>query len=170
MTGWWRRNAVSLVVVAVLAPATGFTIWTNEHAPIDAHRASAPLTVAPGESIEYGSSVVGPAFGHFVSNSAAPEGTRVFSVAVRVEPGTPGLECASPVLREVGDAQRQWNDASIDLGTGDVERLSYCSSEQTAPYTLMLDYLVPDDAVGPFSVDLESGTLAPEFARIIVEP
>lgn len=170
MSGWWRRNALPVIVVIVLVPATGIAIWTNEHAPIDANRASTPLVVATGASTEYGTSVVGPAFGHFVNSVAAPEDTRVVSVAVRIEPGTPALQCPSPVLREVGGAQRQWNEASIDLGTNDPARPSYCSSERSDPYTLMLDYLVPDDAAGPFFVDIEDASLIPEFARIIVEP
>lgn len=170
MTGWWRQNALALVLVAVLAPVTAITIFSNEHGPIDSARASTPLTVEPGESMTYGAAVVGPAFGHFVSNPAAPGGTRVVSVAVRIDPGNPALACPQPVLREVDGAQRQWNEASIDLGTSTPERPNFCSTEQVAPYTLMLDYIVPEDASGPFSVDLESASLAPEFARIILEP
>lgn len=88
-----------------------------------------------------------------------------------VEPGSEPIACPTPQLREAGGAQRQWDKASYDLDRDfDSERKTFCNSEPRARYLLTLDYLVPADATGPFTIDLESGDELPRYLRLVIEP
>ena len=171
MTGWWRKNAVALGALAVLIPAVVVSVAWNEWSEYDLNRASRPLAVAPGDSVEYGGATVGPATARFRDDPLAPQGSRVVSVKLRVEPGDPALVCLSPILREADGAARQWSAASYELDRGwDADRPTSCVAEATAPYTMDIDYLVPLDASGPFTVELDSVDSWPEFVSAVVEP
>ena len=170
MTGWWRANAIALGALVVLIPATAATISWNEWAGIRQATASEPISLAPGESAEYAGASVGPASAEFTDLPLVPQGARVITVTVRIDPGDPAIACPEPVLREVGGAQRQWN-AHDDLGREpSSNRWTFCDSEATAPYDMEIDYLVPDDASGPFTVELSSGTELPAFVSAVVAP
>lgn len=171
MTGWWRANAMSLGVLAVLVPGVVLSVAWNEWSEYYGSRASRPLTVAPGDSVEYGGATVGPATARFRDDPLAPDGARVVSVRIRVDPSDPGLSCMSPVLRETDGSRRQWDAASYELDRGwDVNRPTSCVAEATSPYTMEVDYLVPVDAPGPFTVELDSVDFWPEFVSAVVEP
>ncbi|MCP2635832.1 hypothetical protein K0817_004525 [Microbacterium sp. HD4P20] len=171
LTGWWRANAAALGVLVLLVPATAAAVGWNEWSSYYSGRASIPIMVQAGESAAYGEATIGPATAEFTEHSLAPSGTRVVSVRVRVDPGDPAIQCFEPPLRELEGLQRQWNSASYELDRSwDVERPTSCIADATTPYTLDVDYLVPLDASGPFVVDIESGGLLPEFARLVVAP
>lgn len=171
MTGWWRANGVALSALVVLVPAMAIAVGWNEWWNYYSGRGSIPTTIQPGESAAYGGATIGPATGEFTDDPLAPEGTRVVSVRVRVDPGAPPIQCLEPLLRELDGAQRQWNSASYELSRGwDVNRPTSCVADATSPYSLDVDYLVPSDASGPFAVEIESAEVIPEFARVIVEP
>jgi hypothetical protein len=168
VTGWWRRNAVALAAVAVLLPATVAVVAVQEGS--GAGGASHEIVVPLGESIEYSEATVGPADAEFVDDPLAPRGTRVVRVTVEVvpDPAEP-IACKKPLLREVSGLQREWEESSYELGRG-YEELTFCSSDEIAPYSLVLDYVVPDDADGPFTVDVDSVAGWPVLARLQVEP
>ncbi len=169
--GWWRRNAVSLVAIAVLLPATVGVIAVNEWSESDSGRATKPLTVAAGETVTYGGATVGPAKAEFAEDPLAPAGTRVVTATVLVTPGDSPLSCTTPQLHEAGAAGRQWNEASLELERDfDADRHSFCDPEVPIRYSLTLDYLVPDDAAGPFVIAVESADELPEFVRLIIAP
>jgi hypothetical protein len=170
MTGWWRANAVALGALVVLVPVTTLAVGWNEWWGYYSGRPSVPLTVEPGESVTYAGATVGPATAGFTDRPLAPEDARVVSVRVQVDPDGLGYSCSSPVLREVGGAQRQWNAASAyELDPErDFDLREFCDPETAAPYALDVDYLVPLDASGPFTVELSAEN--PEFARLVVEP
>jgi hypothetical protein len=168
MTGWFRSNAVALGVLVVLVPATTLAIGWNEWS--GGGYASLPRTVEAGDAIAYGGATVGPATAEFTHAPLAPDAARVVSVHVPIDPDRLGYQCAIPLLREVGGAQRQWNATSgYDLDPDhDSDLREICDSERAAPYTLDVSYVVPRDASGPFTVEVVSGTS--EVARLIVEP
>ena len=169
--GWWRRNAVPLVLVAVLLPVTAGVVAVNEWSEWDLGHGTKPITVEPGESVSYGGATIGPAKAKFSTDAAAPPGTRVVSATVLVAPGDDPISCLTPHLREAGGAGRQWDEASYELERDfDSDRVTFCSSEMPIRYSLTLDYLVPVDATGPFTIELESGDELPRFVRLIVEP
>jgi hypothetical protein len=94
----------------------------------------------------------------------------VVTVAIEVDPGAAPFVCTVPVLREVGGSERQWNATSDLDREGDPDRQTYCDTESTAAFTLELDYLVPEDASGPFEVEVGSPDAYPEFVSAVVEP
>ncbi|WP_203582385.1 hypothetical protein [Microbacterium hibisci] len=170
MTGWWRANALALGAIALLVPALILTISWNEGPAGDATLGTRPLTLDAGESMSYAGATVGPASAAFTDLPLAPQDTRVVSITLRIEPGSRAFGCTTPVLRETTGTQRQWN-ATDDLGREwDPDVQTFCDPDDTAPYELELDYLVPADASGPFAVELASATALPEFVRAIVEP
>lgn len=169
--GWWRRNAVSLASVAVLVPVTVGVIAVNEWSDYDLGHATKPITVAVGETVMYSGATIGPAKAEFADDPLAPAGTRVVSATVLVTPGSSPIACTTPVLREAGGAGRQWDEASFELDRDfDTERNTFCDSDVPIRYALTLDYLVPDDAIGPFAIEVESGDELPEFVRLVIEP
>ncbi|MCR2808647.1 MULTISPECIES: hypothetical protein [unclassified Microbacterium] len=169
--GWWRRNAVSLGLVAVLLPVTAGVVALNEWSDWDLGHATKPITVEPGGAVDYAGAAIGPARARFADDPAAPEGTRLVSATVLVSPGTEPISCLSPQLREAGGAGRQWNEASAGLDRGyDPDRLTFCDSDLSIRYSLTLDYLVPEDAAGPFFIELASAAAIPQFVRLVIEP
>ena len=168
---WWRRNALWLALVAVLAPLTAGVIAVNEWSEWDLGHATKPITVAAGGSASYAGARFGPARAEFTTDPAAPPGSRVVSVTVLVEPGDQPIICPTPVLRETGSARRQWDEASFELERDfDADRTTFCSAEESLRYSLTLDYLLPEDAAGPFAIELQSGDALPQFLSMIVEP
>jgi hypothetical protein len=171
MSGWWRRNAIPLVVAAVLLPATAGVVAFNEWSEFDLGHGTKPVTVDPGESTAYAGATIGPARAEFSDDPAAPSGTRVVSAIVLVAPGDDPISCQSPRLRELGGAGRQWDEASFELDTDfDADRLTFCDPERPYRYSLTLHYLVPADAAGPFAIELESGDELPQYVRLVIAP
>lgn len=169
MTGWWRRNGAALITVAVLVPVTYAAVGLHETS--ERGGASQDVVVPPGESIEYAQAVVGPARAEFIADDVAPQGTRVVRVTVEVEPDpTAPIACLTPQLRELGGLQRSWDERSYELGRGFDEDLTNCASDETGRYSLGLEYVVPDDAAGPFTVDVDAAEGWPVLARLRVEP
>lgn len=170
MTGWWRSNAIALGVLAVLVPAAALTMSWNEWAGIRQGSASEPISLAPGESVRYADAIVGPVSGEFAELPLAPRDARVVTVTVQIDPGDPAIACAPIVLKEVDGAGREWTRRD-DLGREwDSDRWTFCDDEAVAPYEIELDYLVPEDAPGPFVVELGSARSYPEFVSAVIEP
>ncbi|NLP83411.1 hypothetical protein HF576_06115 [Microbacterium sp. CFH 90308] len=170
MTGWWRSNAIALGALAVLIPAAALTMSWNEWAGIRQGSATEPISVAPGESVRYADAHVGPVSAEFTELPLAPQDARVLAVTVQIDPGDPPIACSAFVLREVDGAMREWTPRD-DLGREwDSDRWTFCDDEATAPYEVELDYLVPEDASGPFTVEFGSAGSYPEFVSAVVAP
>lgn len=170
--GWWRRNAIALVAVAVLAPATAAAISVNVWTARNSGRPTQPIAVAAGDAVDYAGLTVGDARARFEEGlEGTPNGARVVAVTIEVDPHGAGTLCGGLTLSEVGGAHRQWANLARDLGRPyDPERITSCREDAVTPYTLSIDYLVPDDAAGPFSVNLFVTDALPRFALFTVEP
>lgn len=170
MTSWWRKNVVGLAAVAVLLPATFGVIAWQEWGTFNQNRATSPLIAEPGDEIDFAGGVIGPAASRFYDDPDAPKGTRVVRVRVPIDPGDTPFRCATPPLRESNGAERQWDEASQELRRGFDDDLTFCSKDAEGPYQLTLEYLVPEDAGGPFYVDIDVVAEWPQFARLVIEP
>lgn len=169
--GWWRRNALPLVAIAVLVPVTVGAIAVNEWSAYDLGHATKPISVEPGDSARYDGAQIGPASAEFTDAPGAPAGTRVVSANVLVTPGDEPISCVSPLLREAGGAGRQWGEASFELEREyDPALKTSCDSELPIRYSLTLEYLVPEDATGPFVIEVSTADALPRFVRLVVEP
>lgn len=170
VSGWWRANAVALGAIVVLVPATYAALTWNEWSSVLQNSPSRAVVLEPGDQIDYAGATIGPASAEFTRLPDMPAGTRVVTVTMHVDPGDPPLKCGTPQLHEVGGRQRQWN-ARNDLGREwDPDLQTLCSSEATGPYDLVLDYLIPDDVSGPFTVELSATSEWPEFVSAVIEP
>lgn len=169
--GWWKRNAVALATVAVLLPVTAGVIAVNEWFRFDLANAPTPITAQPGEAIIYAGARIGPAKAVRSEDPAAPAGSRVVTATILVTPGKTPISCGTPELHEIGGAQRQWREASFDLDREyDPDAHSICDPELPIRYSLTLEYIVPEDATGPFTIDVESAAAMPQFAQLVIEP
>lgn len=169
--GWWRRNAVALVALAVLIPATIAAIGVNEWSQYDAGHPTRPMLVKPGESIDYAGAQLSRARGAFIDDPSAPSGSRVVRAIVLVEPGETPISCSTPELRELDGGERRWEEASGELDLPyDPEAHSFCDSELAIRYSLTLYYLVPADAAGPFTIEFAASGTLPEYLRLVIEP
>lgn len=170
MTGWWRSNAIALGAIVLLVPATYAALTWNEWSAILQSSDSRPIALEPGDTLEYAGATIGPVTSTYSELPSAPRGTKIVTVTVKIDPGGPPIICDAPVLHESGADPREWK-ASSDLGRDwDPDLRTFCSSEETGPYQLDLDYLVPDDASGPFTLELGSAAGRPEFVSAVVDP
>ena len=171
--GWWRRNALALAGVAVLLPATFGIIGWNEWNEYFSSRPTQPVTAAAGASVEFEGATWGPAKVETAPRGAeleVPDGSRVLMVSVPVEPGGDKVTCLPPTLRETTGAEREWQAAGFEIGWDpEPEQFGSCAGTGADPFTITAAFLVPDDTVGPFAVDLVSDVL-PRFLRLLVEP
>lgn len=172
--GWWRRNALALAAAAVLLPATAIVIggsqWWAHYGeePVFAH------SVAAGAEERFAGAVWGPA--KATTRPAGgeedlPADARVVEVRVPVAPGERAVACIPPVLRELQGAQRQWDVAWAMAGTAyHPDEFTSCAAERVDPYTVVVPFLVPADAVGPFGVEFTPRDELPRFLRLDVVP
>ena len=170
--GWWRRNALALVAVAVLLPVTGAVIAGNEWWAWNQARPVFATTAQPGDDIVFAGATWGPATAAITSpgpDDEVPSGTRLVVVEVPVAPDGEGIGCLRPTLRELSGEGRQWNDATSYV-EWDYELDTSCDSESTGPFALSLPFLIPDDAEGPFGIDIQVGDQLPGFLRLVVAP
>jgi hypothetical protein len=165
---WWQRNAVALGIVVVIAPITAAAISLNAWQGINAAH---PVTVAQGEAIAYGDAEVGPLRARFDDLEGIPRGTRVVAVEIDIDPDGEEFTCSSPTLIETTALHREWIDATTSIDRPyDPDRVTYCDRELTGPYTVEFDYLVPDDAVGPFVLEFASPDAAPDVLELTLSP
>jgi hypothetical protein len=170
-SGWWRRNVVALVALVILLPVTVGVIALNEWSQFDQGHPTKPISVDPGDDVIYGGARIGPAKSEFTDNVLAPADTRVVHAVLLVTPGAGPISCSLPTLREAGGAQRQWAEASADLDIPyDPESHTVCDSDLPIRYSLTVDYLVPDDAVGPFVLEFTVAEEVPRYLQLLIEP
>lgn len=166
--GWWRRNAIPLGVIAVLAPVTAAAVSLTAWQDLTSVRR---VVVAEGDTAAYGRAEVGIASAHFDEVGGIPHGARVVAVEIDIDPGGTAFPCSAPLLYEATGAHRQWQDSTMSLDRPyDPDRVTYCDGSRTDPYTLSLDYLVPEDATGPFELEVSSTDGLPERLRLQIAP
>jgi hypothetical protein len=162
---WWRRNAVALLAVALLLPTTAAVVGGNEWWAANQADPVFPTTVDAGATVDFGGATWGPArVGTAASDTAddAPAGARVVVIEVPVDPRGTILSCATPMLREAEGDGRRWSNALADVDWN-YDNSSSCPSDEAVPFTIEVPYLVPDDATGPFGLELTLGDQLPGY-------
>lgn len=163
----WIRNGIALVAILALGTALWFVSTSAEQARVGTSTPPTVDTVVDGVAT---SSVaqVGPAEASFTEGYDNPAGTRVVEVRLPVRGDEGPLACEAPILREAGGAGRAWAESSIELGLdgyGDDERRVSCPLDLST-FTLTSLFLVPEDAVGPFTVELTASELTDDPSAI----
>ncbi len=159
---WWRTQRTGLIALAIAAVAmVGATAWLDiapsirpTDRAIDADTtvdiAGQTLTLGPTEWAEF----------------EAPAGTRTLSVRLSSSGGSAASLCGQTTLTEI-DADRTWLSSRADLDVPYDEGESSCIAEP-ASYRILLTFLLPDDADGPFLLDIEGSD--DDLARFRIEP
>ncbi|MDQ0894306.1 hypothetical protein QFZ26_001861 [Agromyces ramosus] len=172
--GWWRRNAWPLAAVAALVPVTFGVIGWQEWDDYFSGHPSRAIVAQPRTSIDYAGAAWGPVEVVELApleGFEAPAGSRTLEVTVPVDPGSEPVTCLAPTLHEVGGAERQWDERTYDLGEAyDRGTWNSCAGSGTEPFAIVVPFVVPDDAVGPFALDVVVDGRLPEFLRLPVGP
>ncbi|HYP73305.1 MAG TPA: hypothetical protein VEP72_04395 [Microbacterium sp.] len=164
--GWWRRNAIALVVLAALVPAGWFAFDTIEFGVVR----------NPTQSVEASKTahVEGAVFGVVrmtpleVDDVAAPTGSKPVLVTIPVHRRSGEPYCMGVTVTETATG-RTWRSASgvLTWTPGDGQQET-CTSGSEPRFDLVAPVLLAGDAVGPFVVGLsvarEADTLDLEFA------
>lgn len=176
MSGWWRRNAAALGILAVLVPVTGLTIgWREWHEVHDnAGRRTFAIDVPADGTTELAGATWGPVRSGVledVSGLVVPDDARVIAAAITVTPaGDEAVGCPRPVLVEQSTG-RQWNEMRTELGFEyDADEPTTCVSDATDPYEVLVPFIVPEDAAGPFWVEVAPFSAGSTFVRFSIDP
>lgn len=167
--GWWHRNRLALVVIAVVAPAlAGFLWWDgwNAYYGYGARPVTAimPDSDGPG-TVTMGGTVFGPIQTGVASDTEGmnlPEGTRFHIAIIDVDPQRPVSDdsdafvgCSAPVLVQQSTG-RQWTPLRAEVGVPySSDEPETCNTVAEGPYRLVVGFVVPDDVEGPFWVDVD---------------
>lgn len=162
MTSWWRRQRVALVALLLAAMAVvGVHVWfdvlpasTDGTTVVEAREGAAEIA---GQSLALDSA----RWDEF----DAPDGSRTLSIRLESGGGTDATTCGQFTLAEA-EGDRVWSNARSVLDVPFDAGESYCQ-EASGPYGILAVFLLPDDAGGPFALEVPGDG---EVARFDVEP
>lgn len=161
---WLHRQRIALTALMFGAVAVaGVHLWLDVR-PVS-ERESLSIVPAAGDAVEISGQELTLESTRF-DEFEAPEGTRSVSVRLRSSGGADSTLCGPLSLSESSGA-RTWLDARDVVDVPYDEGESACL-EDSAPYDILAVFLVPDDATGPFVVDVpgERGVVG----RFVIEP
>ena len=160
---WWKRQRAALAALGIAAVAVvGVYAWTDI---LPASGGDDAAVVSADDEIELAGQtleVVSVRWDEF----DAPDGMRSLSVELRASGGPDAAMCGSSSLNEIG-GDREWADARRLLDVPWEAGESSCGAE-VASYRILSVFLLPDDASGPFRLNL-SGDLG-EHVGVVIEP
>lgn len=171
MRAWFRRNGLALLALLLLAPVTFATIGFREwHAYFDG-RATEPVVVATGERTEFAGAEWGPAAMLPFPMNGVPQDAQLVVTGFAVDAGDEGLNCDYPLLREIGGEHRVWRPSSFSfpLGLEGLDVTGTCRPDRMDRQQVTTLFLLPEDAAGPFSLDVPLVGSGARFVRFTVE-
>lgn len=164
--GWWRRNSLPLLALLILAAATPAAMVGLSLRRQRQSSPTEPIVVEAGQSAEYGPATVGPAkLTELDDDVGAPPNTRVVEATIGLRNATWPL-CPSPSLVETTGAQRRFTRTSL-LNTGGVG--NPCAASADGSVEMLLTYVVPADATGPFAIEFVAIDEAPRYLEFKVQ-
>ncbi len=183
MSTWWHRNTVALIGLFVLLPVTLGVVNYNDWKEYYLYSPSFAAPVSDDGTVELAGATWGPIRASDISDVEGllnPEGTRVIAVGIPVElHGDAVPSCSSPVLVEQSTG-REWFEMRDELGFEySADEPTFCVSAETDEngdplpvddYELLVPFIVPEDAEGPFWIEVAPLDAVPLFVRFSVEP
>lgn len=161
---WVREQRVALPALALSAVAViGVYLWLDVQPAVE--KESVTFVSAEDGSAEIAGqelSVTSARWDEF----SGPEATRTLSIRLRASGGPESTTCGAVSLSEV-DGSRTWLDASRLVDVPYDEGESYCI-EESGPYDIISVFAVPEDAAGPFYLDIAGEHDV--VARFLIEP
>ncbi len=157
---WWRKNALALGALVLAASLTGISWYVGVWLPL-----SPPEAAVATPDDEGRGTLGGATFDDLTIASeedpegyyGAPDGTWVVAVSVDVSPQESGLSCSLQLSESDGE-QRTWTPTSVISPFAESDDPSYCTGTGTEDYRVLTAFLLPDDARGPFVLDIVSGS------------
>lgn len=146
----WKRGRPLIALAVAAAAVVGLQFWFQVRPTLE--NSPPPPIVAEGP-VELG--------GHRLALDSvrweefeAPEGSTSLSVRLRADSDTEAESCRSFVLSEI-DGDRVWLPAHADLDI-DADDERNCRKDSDS-YRILTVFLLPDDATGPFWLDVPIG-------------
>ena len=178
--GWWRRNAVALGLLLVLLPATflGIGWWQWKYTFPDSGQPLWALEPGKPGTVDLQGATWGPVQAKEITDTAGldmPEDAKLILVGVTVTPtGDKAPGCGSPQLVEQRTG-RAWESARTELGLlWNKDEPENCitsfDDDKTVPYKLILPFVVPEDATGPYWVDVQPYLAGSRYVRFRIDP
>lgn len=158
---WLRRQRVALLALAVaIVAVVGAYVWLDVLPGI---RPAGRVIEADSTADVAGQtlSLSGAEWGEF----EAPEGTRSLSVRMTSSGGPEAGSCTISISEP--STSRTWLSSRDGLDVPYDEDERSCTIEGSS-YRILAVFLLPDDAEGPFLLDVEDGDHV--TARFLVEP
>lgn len=147
---WLRTHRLSLTALMFcIAAVAGVHLWLDVM-PI-ADRQNQAITVVDGGKVEIAGQELTLENARW-DEYPAPDGARVVTVHMRGSGGPESTTCGRVTLSEV-HGSRTWLDANDVIDVPYEAGTSSCTKE-SAPYDIISVFLVPDDAEGPFFLDI----------------
>lgn len=173
---WWRRNALALVALALLAPSTAVTIgWQGwyEHYGYGMLPYK-PILVEKKSDAEFIGATFGPIRSGLIEDLSGldvPSDARLIAAAIPVHTGTTGVSCQVVLVQQA--TGHEWRPARSEIGLpSNIDEPEYCTTADTGDYELIAPFVLPDDVDGPFWVEIRSpGELSGgSFLRFSIDP
>lgn len=159
---WWRTQRTALIALVVTAVAmVGASLWLDalpSIRPTDRVIEAESSVDISGQTLTLGPTE----WGEF----EAPEGSRTLSVRLSSTGGHDAAICGQETLTE-NDSSRTWLSSRDGLDVPYDAGESSCTVEASS-YRILLVFLLPDDADGPFRLDIEGND--DDVARFVIEP
>ena len=160
---WWRKQrAPLLALLLTVISAAGVHLWLDV---LPSSEADVPTVVEAerrGEIAGQRIAVDAVRWDEF----DAPAGSRTVSVLLDATGGKDATTCGAFTLSEV-DGPRVWLDAGGELNVPSDAGERSCL-EESLSYDIFVVFLVPDDAMGPFHLDIPDRD--GRILRFVVEP
>lgn len=159
---WWRRQRAAVIALVIAAAAVvGATVWLDvvpSIRPTDRVIEAESTVEIAGQTLELGPTE----WGEF----EAPDGSRTLSVRLSSTGGADASVCGQAMLTDT-DTGRTWVSSRTGLDVSYEDGESSCTIEASA-YRILLVFLLPQDADGPFLLDIEGSEA--DLARFVIEP
>ncbi len=164
---WIRSNRTALIALAVLFPLTfgvmGYREWHDSYGEWP----TSPVKVQAGDNeggVFWGEVQYGPA-GQY-ARATVPSGAQTVLLHLSGRPVDEPVACEVLVLRETGGQRRSWEPAMFALDLPEqIEERTGCDAESGGEFQLVVPFVLPADATGPFALDVEVPSITPKFLR-----
>lgn len=162
---WLRRQRIALISLGATATAAFLVhLWLDV---LTLERPDTPDVVA---AVDGGAEIAGHTLS--LTNRAwdefeAPAGSRSLSVRLSASPSAAPTICGPLTLTEPRSG-RVWLDARSDLDVPYDSGERECLDEESGPYSILAVFLLPEDATGPFALDVPDED--DRVARFTIDP
>ncbi|MFC9984174.1 hypothetical protein ACFU0W_13740 [Microbacterium keratanolyticum] len=169
---WWRRNRLALGAVAVLFPLAVGVIGSYEWWGYFSGRPV--IAIDPDEKgvVTHADAVWGPVKSKAFATDEGfdvPPGSSLILVQIPVDVQGEKTNCEPPELVEQRTGRR-WTQVRDEIGLPpDSKEPTDCLADQSKPFDIFVPFVVPDDAEGPYWVEIDTLT-SPEFIRFTIDP